>query len=120
MSGIKSYEDLEVWKKAHQFVLDLYKDLDQIPKCEDFNIKNQIKRAAISIPTNIAEGSGRRTTKEYIQYLVVARGSCEECKYLLHLSKDLTYLDDNTYSLLRARIVEIGKMLNGLISVLTK
>jgi len=112
---IKSWEDLEVQQKSHQLVLEIYRITKEFPSDEKYRLIDQLCRASSSIPTNIAEGKGRRTTKEYIQFLIIARGSVEEVKYLLLLSKDLEFISNDLYEMLSEKYDEIGKMLNGLI-----
>ncbi len=116
--AVKSFTDLLVWQKSHAFVIEIYKSTANFPKDEVFILTSQLRRAAISIPNNIAEGSGRHSTREYLQFLINSRGSCEECKYLVILSKDLKYISVDSYHLLTEQIEEIGKMLNGLITSL--
>ncbi|MEN7549596.1 four helix bundle protein [Rapidithrix thailandica] len=120
MDKIKSFKDLNVWKLAHQTVLKLYKLTEDFPTQEKFGITSQLTRAAVSIPANIAEGSGRNSAKEYIHYLTISRGSVEECKYLILLSKDLEFIKPDEYEELEASLNEIGKMLNGLINSIRK
>jgi len=72
---IKSFQDLEIWQLAHKLVLDIYSLVEKFPKKEEFRLTSQLIRAAISIPANIAEGMGRYSTKEFIHYLIIARGS---------------------------------------------
>lgn len=94
MSGksVKSWEDLLVLQKAHELVLQIYKITKDFPSDERYRLIDQICRAASSVPTNIAEGKGRRTKKEFIQFLTISRGSVEEVKYLLLLSRDLSFI----------------------------
>ena len=113
-----NYEDLEVFKKSHQLVLDIYKLVDKFPKSEKYRLVNQIVRAAYSIPSNIAEGNSRNTTKEYINFLYISRGSLNEVKYFLLLAKDLSYINTDEYKDIFKLCNEIGKMLNGLIKSL--
>src|SRR5207249_922227 len=89
---IKTFCDLEVWRKAHRVVLDVYKLTNPFPKSERFGVVSQLRRAAYSIPANIAEGFGRRSTKELLHFLAVSNGSLEELRYFLLLSRDLCYL----------------------------
>jgi len=107
--------ELEVFKKSHGFVLEIYKLTDEFPKDERFRIVDQIIRASYSIPANIIEGQNRNTTKEYISFLHNARGSAYEVKYFLLLSKDLNFIDIEKYDKLNNNIVIIIKMLNSLI-----
>ncbi len=113
-----TYEDLEVFKESHQLVLDIYKIINSFPKEEKYRLGDQLCRAVISIPSNIAEGYGRFSIKERIKFLYIARGSVEEVKYLLLLVKDLNYIISGTYEELLLRLNKIGKMLNGLINSL--
>jgi len=117
---IKSFEDLIVWKKAHNIVLIIYKLLEKFPKEEKYRIIDQIVRAVLSIPTNIAEGFGRFTLKDYVHFLIIARGSIGEVQYLILLSKDLNYINSKEYIDLKKELDEIGKMLNGLINSLRR
>jgi four helix bundle protein len=115
---INNFEDLKVWKLAHQTVLEIYKLSESFPKSEEYRITSQLLRAVVSIPTNIAEGMGRYSKKEFIQFLVIARGSVEECKYLLLLTKDLGYLTEDKFISLSESLNSIGKMTNALITSL--
>jgi four helix bundle protein len=117
---IKSFEDLLVWKKAHNIVLIIHKLLEKFPKEEKYRIIDQLARAVISIPTNIAEGFGRYTSKDYVHFLIIARGSVSEVKYLVLLSKDLKYVTFTEYDELKKELDDIGKMINGLINSLRK
>lgn len=115
---INSFFDLEVWQLAHKLVLDVYKVVEKFPKKEEYRLTSQLLRAVVSIPTNIAEGKGRNTLKDYIHFLIIARGSLEETKYLLYLSKDLGYIDEQEYCTLQEQFNLIGKKLNSLINSL--
>lgn len=109
------YRKYIVWQKSHQLVLDIYKITNSFPKSEQFNLISQINRACVSIPTNIAEGCGRETQKELIRFLYISSGSAHELEYLLLLSKDLNFINDNNYQKLYIEITEIKKMLASLI-----
>jgi four helix bundle protein len=115
---INSFKDLEVWKVAHTYVLAIYKTTASFPKTEEYRLTNQLIRASISIPANIAEGCGRKTTAELTHFLTISRGSTEECKYFLILSKDLGYIDAEEFTNLNYSLDSIGKMLNGLLNKL--
>ena len=86
MTALRSFTELEVWQKAHALVLDVYRVTDRFPDRERFGIVAQLRRAAASIPANIAEGFGRRTTKELLQSVAISNGSLEESRYFLILS----------------------------------
>ena len=104
----RSFRDLIVWQKAHQFVLDVYKMTEAFPKNELFGLTSQLHRAAVSIPANIAEGFVKRGANDKARFMNIAQGSLEECRYYLILSQDLNYSDTRT---LMPRLEEISKML---------
>lgn len=118
--SFKNYKSLDVWKKSHDLVIKLYKITEKFPKEEKYRIIDQLLRAAISIPTNIAEGNGRSTSKDKIHFMIISRGSLTEVDYLLELSKDLMLISNEEYSILQNEISEIGKMLNAFINYLRK
>lgn len=118
--ALETWRDLEVWKKAHEGVLRIYQLTKSFPADERFRLIDQICRAAASVPANIAEGKGRAALKEYLQFLSIARGSVEEVKYFLVLSKDLSYLTEPQYHTINDLYDEVGRMLNGLITALRK
>jgi four helix bundle protein len=120
MTSIKSFHDLEIWKLSHQLVLEVYKISKMFPKEENFRITSQLLRAAYSIPSNIAEGMGRYTRKEFVNFLIIARGSVEECKYFILLVKDLGYLPEIMFNELTSKYDSLGKMINSLINSLKR
>ena len=89
---MQNYKDLKVWEKAHLFTLNVYEATKLFPKDELYSLTNQIRRAASSIPANIAEGCGKNTNAEFAHFLNIALGSANEAEYFLILSKDLNYL----------------------------
>jgi len=110
------WKDLDVWKRAHELVLRIYKIIAKFPDSEKYALSDQLKRAAYSVPANIVEGHSRKTSKEFMQFLYQARGSLEELRYFIFLSKDINYISDDTYTALEAEAVNVSKMLNGLIN----
>jgi len=116
---IKSYLDLIVWQKAIDLALEIYKLVKQLPKDELYVLSDQMRRAAVSIPSNIAEGQGRSTRKEFIYFLHIARGSKCELQTQLILCERLTYLTKDQVLDACNLLDEIGKMLNALINSLT-
>ena len=115
---MKDYKELEVWKKGIALVLASYKIVQKFPGDERFALANQIKRSAISIPSNIAEGASRNTTKEFVQFLYIALGSASELETQMIIAEKLGYTkNDHT---LYGEITVIRKMLNGLIISLKK
>jgi four helix bundle protein len=112
---MKNFRDLKVWEKSHQLTLTVYKSTAKFPSDEKFGLISQMRRCAISIPANIAEGCGRRGNGEFHKFLQIATGSASELAYHFLVSKDLGFLDAATYAELDCKINEIQKMLAGLI-----
>ena len=104
----RRFEDVEVWRKAHAWVLRIYKFTEGFPKHELFGLTSQLRRAAVSVPANFAEGFKKRGLADKIRIYNIAQGSLEECRYFLILARDLQYGDSN--SLLHS-LEEISKML---------
>ena len=104
-----------VWQKAHAAVLKIYRMTRAFPAAERYRLTDQFCRAAASIPTNIAEGKGRGSPAEFRQFLLIARGSIEETRYLLLLARDLEMLPATEYESLEANYTEISKMTNSLL-----
>jgi four helix bundle protein len=115
---IMNIEDLEVFKISHEITLKIYEVTKRFPNEEKYNLISQMRRSASSIPMNLMEGSHRLNRKEYRQFSGIARGSVGELKYQLLLAKDLKYIDENTYKLLRERTEIVSKMLTGLVKSL--
>lgn len=113
---MQNYKDLKVWEKAHAFVLEIYKVSKAFPKEETYSLISQIRRASYSIPANIAEGCGKKTQLDLANFLQVALGSANETEYFLLLSKDLDYIEIESYCVLEKDINEIKAMLISLIS----
>lgn len=106
---------MEVWQKAHGLVLAVYRETAGFPKEETYGLTSQIRRAAVSIPANIAEGCGRNGDAELAHFLQMAAGSASELSYELELARDLGYLTTDQHASLSFTLDEIGKMLNVLI-----
>jgi four helix bundle protein len=112
------WKKLKVWQETHRLVLEIYKVTASFPQSEIYGLVTQLKRAAYSVPSNIVEGQSRNTTKEYLQFLYNSRGSLEEVRYFLLLSKDLDFINADVYENLEGRYEGASKMLNGLIKSL--
>jgi len=112
---MQNFRDLIVWQKAHKNVLLIYAQTKSFPKEELYGITSQLRRAATSIPTNIAEGSGKSTKKDFANYLQTALGSSQEVEYLLLLSSDLNFLSIEKYKELNNTNNEVKAMLISLI-----
>lgn len=104
----KTFEDLLVWQKAHMFVLTVYRITEIFPKYEIYGLTSQLRRAAVSIAANIAEGFRKRSKADKVRFLNIAQGSVEECRYYLILTKDLEYADVSDARLL---LQEVSKLL---------
>ncbi len=104
----KTFTDLIVWQKAHELVLEVYKLTSKFPKSEIYGLTSQFRRAVISIPANIAEGFKKRGHKDKLNFLNIAQGSLEECRYYIILSKDLNYGGSET---MNKQIIEVSKLL---------
>ena len=109
---MKNYRDLNVWKQAHEYVLHIYKLTKSFPREEIYGITSQIRRSALSIPANIAEGCGRNSDAELRRFLEIAYGSASENDYLLLLSHQLCYVKNEDYSTLLEQLNGIRRMLN--------
>ncbi|HJN45317.1 MAG: four helix bundle protein [Vicinamibacterales bacterium] len=108
MAPAETFQDLVVWQKSHQFVLQLYRHSADFPKSEIFGLTQQLRRAAVSIPANIAEGFKRRGRTDKARFMNIAQGSLEETRYYLILAKDLGFLDTRK---LLADLEEVGRIL---------
>ena len=113
----KEFQDLIVWQKAHEFVLSVYRHSESYPKTEIYGLVSQIRRAAVSIAANIAEGFKKKTLPEKARYLNIAQGSLEECRYYLILAKDLGYGDTTD---LMQQLEEVSKLLEAYLSALIR
>ena len=111
----KTYEELIVWQKAHQMVLQIYKFTLSFPDNEKYGLVSQIRRAAVSVPANIAEGYKRRTKPDKRRLMNIAQGSLEECRYYLTLTNDLRYVDTTK---IKEQLEEISKMLEAYVGSL--
>lgn len=115
---MRDFHNYKVWEKGHQFALSIYKKTKSFPKDELFGITSQLRRAATSIPINIAEGCGRRSDTEFAHFLNIAAGSASEVEEELLLSFDLEYMDKASYQQLDKEVNDIKAMLNKLIETL--
>jgi four helix bundle protein len=109
-----AYEKFEAWKVAHTLALQVYRISDTWPMCERYQLTAQVRRAALSIPTNIAEGAAKRGTREFRRYLDIANGSLAELAYLLRFSQDRGIMDRETYDSLDEQRDRCGRLTWGL------
>jgi four helix bundle protein len=111
---VQRFTVLKVWQRAHELVLAIYRLSQPFPPEERFGVTGQLRRAAVSVASNIAEGSKRRSNTEYARFLNTAEASLVETEYLVLLSRDLNYLDDSTATGLLAHVDEVARMLSAL------
>lgn len=116
--AVKCYRDLIAWQKAMEFVTMTYRLTTTFPREEIYGLTAQLRRAAVSIPSNIAEGQGRQSTRDFLHFLVVARGSLNEAQTQILIAQRLQYLTDERSSELLELGMEVGRLLNGLCNAL--
>lgn len=112
MKKVETFEDLEVWKEGMRLSIQIYKLLKD---CRDYGFKDQIQRAAVSIPSNISEGFERQRNKEFIQYLYIAKGSCGEVRTQLFIAKELEYISNRHFKELFEKAKQLSSMLGAYI-----
>jgi len=113
-----NFHNLEVWQIGYELVLDFYKITEKFPESEKNNIISQIKRASVSIPLNIAEGSTRSTSRAYSQFLNYSYGSIKELEVLLMLSRDLKYINDEEYKIFFEKLDILSRKLYSFINII--
>ena len=112
---LQNFKNLEVWKKSHALTLSVYESTSQFPREEIYGLTSQIRRACASIPTNIAEGSGRESAADFARFLQIAVGSATETEYLVLLARDLKYITAAQYTELIGTTIRVKKMLISLL-----
>ncbi|MCP3868553.1 MAG: four helix bundle protein [Gammaproteobacteria bacterium] len=116
---MRDFHRLKVWEKAHRLTLSIYEHTRHFPADERYGLTSQIRRAATSIPTNIAEGCGRSGDRELARFLSIAAGSASELEYQILLSRDLGYVNDDGYRTLNKQVIEVKRMLSAFLEKLT-
>ncbi len=114
-TGIQSHRDLVAWQLGVRTAKEIYRVTEAFPKSEQYGITNQLRRAGVSVPSNIAEGYGRGTRQDYLRFLRIARGSVFEMDTQLLIAMELGYLDQDTHTSIEANLHECGRVLAGLI-----
>jgi four helix bundle protein len=112
----RNHKDLILWQKAMTLTADVHRLTVRLPRHEIFGLTSQIRRAAVSIPSNVAEGAARRTTREFIAFVHIARGSFAELETQLLLARQIGYLADRDLAPVLVRLDEVGRLLNAVIS----
>ena len=110
--AISSFKDIVAWQKSHLLALEIYKATTLFPRVEDYGLTCQIRRCALSIPSNIAEGFARKSLNDSKRFYIIAEGSLEELKYQLLFSKDIGYIKDEVYQKLINQTEEVSKLLS--------
>ena len=111
---INRFSDLTVWQRAHELTLETYRSTEKFPRSEQFGIVSQLRRSAASVAANLAEGFGRRTTKELLRCLQISRGELEETRYFFILSRDLGYISTVAFETMNGRCDSVGQLINAL------
>ena len=111
---IKSFTELTVWQRAHELSLEIYKLTSGFPRKEMFGVTSQVRRASASVAANVAQGFGRRTTRELLRSLQIAAGEMEETRYFLILSRDIGYVKGDDFGRISALCDSVGQLINGL------
>ncbi len=119
MARDNHWKNLLAWQKSHDLVVEIYKTASDFPNNEKYALVDQIKRATTSVPANIVEGHSRNSNKDFQRFLYIARGSLEELRYFLLLSKDLKYISESKHHKLEHDCEVVSKLLNGLIKSLS-
>jgi len=117
---MNNFRKLKIWNKSIELATDLYEVTANYPKAEMYGLTSQMRRAVVSIGSNIAEGAGRQSSKEFIRFLNIAKGSSYELETQLTISKNLDYLSDKEYKSIVLKLVEIEKMIFALVKTLSK
>jgi len=117
---VRNYRNLIVWQRAMDLVEDVYKISSDFPREEQYGLTSQIRRAAVSVPSNIAEGQGRRTTTDFVRHLYIAYGSLREVETQTLIAQRLNYSVDTKFQIVMNRTGEVGRLLNGLMAALEK
>jgi four helix bundle protein len=118
VATMKNFRDLQIWRRSHELTPEIYRLTQEFPKSELYGLVSQMRRASASIPTNIAEGCGRNTEKDFARFLDNAMGSASELEYQLILAQDLEYIDQDNYEKVNLELTEIKRMLNAFIQKL--
>ena len=117
---MKTHKDLDVWNLSVEFTTDIYRTTKSFPRSELYGLVAQLRRAAVSIASNIAEGAARQSTREFIQFLYHALGSASEVETQLAVSRNLEYINDEEYNFLGSKQLQLSRMISGMIRSLKR
>lgn len=115
---MKSYREIKAWQKSMDLVTEIYHSTESFPESEKFGLTNQIRRAAVSVPSNIAEGFGRNSLPDFIRFLNIARGSLFELQTQIEISHNLLFMTQDVFESLESKAIEIEKIINALVKSL--
>lgn len=118
MAKFNSFEEIISWQKARELNVEIYNTTNNNLFSKDYELRNQIRRASISICSNIAEGFERQTTKEFIRFLYIAKASAGEVRSQLYLANDLEYINREEFEILKTKVDEVSKLISGLLKYL--
>ena len=118
--AVQDFRELDVWREAMSLVTQVYQQTKGFPKEETYGLTNQVRRAAVSVPSNIAEGQGRRTTREFLNHLSIARGSLLEVQTQIEIGHRLNYMTSEAAQSIDQQIGRVARLLNGLINALAR
>ncbi|MBA3671726.1 MAG: four helix bundle protein [Gemmatimonadaceae bacterium] len=111
---MQDFRKLLVWEKSHQLAMEIYRIAGRFPRADGLALTSQLRRSALSIPTNLAEGAGKLSDVEFRRFIQIALGSASECQYHLLVARELKLINEETYVQLRDRMAEVRRMLTGL------
>ncbi|MCO5220874.1 MAG: four helix bundle protein [Thermomicrobiales bacterium] len=120
MTQVKSYRDLRAWQSAMDFVVLVYRESDRWPATEQYGLTQQVRRCSVSVPSNIAEGQGRRNDREFARFLRIAHGSLQEAETQIMLARRLGYCEPETEDVLLAAAGDLGRMIQGLVRIVAR
>ncbi len=120
MAGVKSFEDLEVWKASRKLCKEIYIITNHDKFSKDYSLKDQIRRSAISVLSNISEGFERKANKQFAYFLTIAKGSAGELRCQLYVASDLTYITNEEFKILYELVSSISKMIFGLMNYINE
>ncbi|MBN1592882.1 MAG: four helix bundle protein [Candidatus Coatesbacteria bacterium] len=118
MAAIKRFEDIEAWQRARQLTREIYRITSEGDCTRDYCLRDQLRRSAVSIMSNIAEGFERGGNREFVQFLAVAKGSCGELRSQLYIALDQGYIDEQQFNEMSSGAIDIARMVSGLIRYL--
>ena len=118
MATLERFEELEVWKLSMELCTNIYELTNKELFSKDFGLKDQIRRASVSIPSNISEGFERDSKNQFVYFLTISKGSCGELRTQIRIARSLNYINENDYNLINEKCISVSKQLSGFINYL--